>query len=81
MATVIGAALLALSGWWTVGGLAVLMRRCPPMARLRGRDAATVAAECRLARRLLAGRIEASEYRNRMSGLAAGQGKAVPRRA
>jgi hypothetical protein len=80
MATMIGAALLVLSGWWAAGGLAALMGRCPPVARLRGRGATSEAVECRLARRLLVGRIEASEYRNRMSGLA-GRASAASRRA
>ncbi|QUW85842.1 hypothetical protein SMIR_41630 (plasmid) [Streptomyces mirabilis] len=57
----------------TVRLLTPAERRCPPLARLRGRRAALEAAECRLAGLRLRGRIDAADYRRRMTGLAHGR--------
>ncbi|WP_229811991.1 hypothetical protein [Streptosporangium pseudovulgare] len=47
--------------------------RCPPLARLRGRRAALEAAERWCVGLRLHGRIDASAYQRRMSGLARGR--------
>ncbi|MGW3938514.1 hypothetical protein [Streptomyces sp. NBC_00024] len=71
MSTLIGAALLAWIAVDTVRRVIVARGRCGVLlARLGGRRAADGAAECRLARLLLAGRIDRAVYRRAMGRLA-----------
>ena len=71
MSTLIGVALLTWVVLDTVRRVVFARGRCGVLlARLRGRRAAAGAAECRLARLLLAGRIDRATYRRAMAGLA-----------
>ncbi|MFI1204408.1 hypothetical protein ACH4VR_34100 [Streptomyces sp. NPDC020883] len=65
----IGALLLAGWLWWAVRHVAVFCRRCPPLARLCGRDAARAAAERRLAHRRDTRQIDEAAYRAAMDAL------------
>lgn len=47
--------------------------RCPPLARLRGRQAALAAAEQWLVGLRLHGRVDSAEYQRRMGALARGE--------
>ena len=77
VATLIGGLLLAGIVYDAARLLTTQERRCPPLARLRGRRAALEAAECRLAGLRLNARIDRAAYRRRMAGLARGH-RTVP---
>lgn len=72
-AVLVGIAILAVVWYDTARLITPNESRCPPLARLRGRRAELGASERWLAGLLRHGRIDAAEYRWRMSGLAHGE--------
>ena len=70
---IVAGALIAAAVWYDILRLSgTKERRCPPLARLRGRDAALAAAERWCTGLLVHGRIDGDEYRRRMRTIALG---------
>ncbi|MBT2440524.1 hypothetical protein J7E93_10445 [Streptomyces sp. ISL-36] len=76
IAVILGALILA-AVWYDIARLVTpAEKRCPPLARLRGRRAALAATERWCVGLRLRGRIDADTYRSRMSRLACGERRA-----
>ncbi|WP_328478407.1 hypothetical protein OHS71_08405 [Streptomyces sp. NBC_00377] len=79
-ATLIGTLIMATLSYDIVRRITPHESRCPPLARLRGRRAALEDAERWCVGLRLHGRIDASTYQHRMSGLARGRRRPVTNR-
>ncbi|MFD9288395.1 hypothetical protein ACFWBV_08805 [Streptomyces sp. NPDC060030] len=80
IATLIGTLILAGVVYDVVRRITPHESRCPPLARLRGRRAALEDAEQWCVGLRMHGRIDASTYQHRMSGLARGHRRPAPHR-